>query len=67
MSRKKDWVTWCKYWGQGETGVLDYLARYVHRIAITNSRIIGMDDENVTFRYPEARLPGPATQAATHT
>ncbi len=52
---KKDWVTWCKYWGQGETAVLDYLGRYVHRIAITNSRIIDMDDENVTFRYKDRK------------
>ena len=46
----KDWVAWCKHWG-GETAVLDYLARYVHRIAITNRRIIAMDKHTVAFRY----------------
>ena len=47
----RDWVAWCKPWGQGETAVLDYLARYVHRIAITNRRILAMDGRTVTFRY----------------
>lgn len=45
------WVAWCKSWGEGETAVLDYLARYVHRIAITNGRILAMDERTVTFRY----------------
>ncbi len=52
---KRDWVTWCRPWGQGETAVLDYLARYVHRIAITNARIIKMDDKTVTFRYKDRK------------
>jgi hypothetical protein len=49
------WVVWCKPWGQGETGVLDYLARYVFRIAITNARLIGMDEATVTFRYKDRK------------
>ena len=51
----KKWVVWCKYWGSGETSVLDYLARYVHRIAITNTRIVAMDERTVTFRYKERK------------
>ena len=51
----KKWVVWCKYWGRGETAVLDYLARYVHRIAITNARIVAMDERSVTFRYKERK------------
>jgi hypothetical protein len=31
--------------------VLDYLARYVFRIAITNTRIVGLDHRTVTIRY----------------
>ncbi|MFY9830249.1 MAG: transposase, partial [Rhodoplanes sp.] len=38
-------------WGQGEQAVLDYLARYVFRIAITNARIVGLDDAGVTVAY----------------
>lgn len=45
------WVAWCKSWGEGQTAVLDYLARYVHRIAITSGRILAMDENTVTFRY----------------
>lgn len=48
-----NWVAWCKCAGQGHTPVLDYLARYVHRIAITNTRILAMDHATVTFRYKQ--------------
>ena len=51
----REWVAWCKSWGQGETAVLDYLARYVHRIAITNGRILAMDERTVTFRYKDRK------------
>ena len=51
----RDWVAWCKSWGQGETAVLDYLARYVHRIAIANRRILAIDERTVTFRYKDRK------------
>lgn len=51
----REWVAWCKPWGQGEHAVLDYLARYVHRIAITNGRILAMDERTVTFRYKDRK------------
>ena len=51
----REWVAWCKRWGQGQTAVLDYLARYVHRIAITNRRILEMDERTVTFRYKDRK------------
>ena len=47
---KRAWCSFCKHYGHGKQTVLDYLARYVFRIAITNARIIGMDDTHVTFR-----------------
>src|SRR5205823_12483345 len=37
---KKSWVVQITPWGEGADGVLRYLARYVHRVAITNSRIV---------------------------
>ena len=52
---RKKWVVWCKHSGEGETAVLDYLARYVYRIAITNARIVAMDERTVTFRYKERK------------
>jgi hypothetical protein len=35
--------------------VLNYLGRYVHRIAITNQRILDIEDGRVTFRYRDTR------------
>jgi Putative transposase/Transposase zinc-binding domain len=52
----KPWVTQCTPWGEGEQGVLDYLARYVFRVAITNARIVDLDDHTVTIRYKDRRL-----------
>ena len=45
------WVVRITPWGEGEDAVLRYLARYVLRIAITNSRIVGLDQNTVSFRY----------------
>jgi len=47
----KPWVTHCTAWGDGAVAVLQYLARYVFRVAITNNRIVGLDDNGVTIRY----------------
>lgn len=52
---EKKWVAWCKPWGQGEQALLDYLGRYVHRVAITNSRILAIGENTVTFRYKERK------------
>jgi len=49
--RHKDWLVYCKPTLQGPDKVLNYLARYVHRGAIANSRIIAIEDGKVTFRY----------------
>ncbi len=51
----KDWVVHSLHYGQGEHVVLNYLARYVFRIAITNHRIISMDQSHVTFRYKDRK------------
>jgi hypothetical protein len=51
---KKDWVVHCQHAGAGQK-VLDYLGRYVFRIAICNSRIERFQDGEVTFRYRDNR------------
>ena len=51
---KKEWVVYCKPPLTNSKKVLRYLGRYVHRIAIANSRIESMDNGNVTFRYHES-------------
>jgi hypothetical protein len=49
-----DWVVKIKPPIKNPKKVLDYLGRYVHRIAIANSRIISLKDGMVTFRYQES-------------
>ena len=47
----KPWVVYCKPAVQGSERVLQYLARYVHRIALANSRLVRIENGQVTFRY----------------
>ncbi len=49
------WVVWAQCIDYGVEHVLDYLGRYVHRIAIANNRIIAMDDTHVVFRYKDRK------------
>jgi hypothetical protein len=51
---RTEWVVHVQHAGTGER-VLDYLARYVFRIAIVNSRLERFDDGHVTFRYRDGR------------
>jgi hypothetical protein len=51
---KKDWVVHCKAAGQGRQ-VLNYLARYIFRVAISNSRLERFENGQVTFRYRDNR------------
>jgi hypothetical protein len=48
------WVVHAQPAGDGAR-VLDYLARYLFRVAITNSRLEQIDDDRVTFRYRDNR------------
>jgi hypothetical protein len=48
---KKKWVVYCKPPFDGTKGVLEYLGRYTHRIAISNHRIVKMEDDEVSFRW----------------
>lgn len=47
---KKKWVVHCQHAGHGQK-VLEYLGRYVFRVAITNSRLESIENGQVTFRY----------------
>jgi hypothetical protein len=49
------WVIYCKPTVQGTEKVLQYLARYVHRVAFANSRLLSLEDGQVTFRYQQRR------------
>jgi len=52
---RKPWVVYAKPTVQGSGLVLRYLARYVHRVAITDARILSVTASGVTFRYQAAR------------
>jgi hypothetical protein len=47
---RRKWVSYCKHYGRGNDAVLNYLSRYVFQTAISNARILRMDDTHVTFR-----------------
>jgi hypothetical protein len=42
----------------GPEAVLAYLSRYTHRVAISNRRLIALDETGVTFRYKDYRRDG---------
>src|SRR4249919_3290804 len=56
--RNKDWVVYAKRPFGGPQEVLRYLARYTHRVAISNRRLISADDKGVTFKWKDYRLDG---------
>jgi hypothetical protein len=43
----------------GPKAVLAYLSRYTHRVAISNSRLIRMDERGITFLVKDYRVSGP--------
>jgi hypothetical protein len=49
--RRTDWVVYAKRPFAGPEQVLAYLARYTHRVAIANSRLVSIDDGTVAFRW----------------
>src|SRR5258708_3060249 len=56
--RKKNWVVYAKPPFGGPAAVLAYLSRYTHRVAISNRRLISLDESGVTFRYKDYRRDG---------
>jgi hypothetical protein len=50
---QRQWVSFCKHYGHGNDAVLTYLSRYVFRTAISNARVLGMDQTHVTFRWKD--------------
>lgn len=58
--RKIDWVVYAKEPFAGPKAVLAYLSRYTHRVAISNSRLIRVNQRGVTFRVKNYRVKGSA-------
>ncbi|MCI0431134.1 MAG: IS91 family transposase [Rhodospirillales bacterium] len=53
--RRVEWVVYAKPPFGGPAQVLAYLGRYTHRVAIANSRLVGVSDREVTFRWRDYR------------
>ena len=56
--RRMKWVVYAKPPFGGPAAVLSYLSRYTHRVAISNSRLIALDDRGVTFKWKDYRAKG---------
>ena len=56
--RRAEWVVYAKKPFAGPKQVLAYLARYTHRVAIANSRLIDLDETHVSFRWKDYRESG---------
>jgi hypothetical protein len=56
--RRIEWVVYSKRPFGGPGAVLAYLARYTHRVAISNSRLIACDATGVSFRWKDYRADG---------
>jgi hypothetical protein len=55
--RQTDWVVYAKPPFGGAQQALEYLGRYTHRVAISNQRLLAMDDDHVTFQWKDYRQP----------
>lgn len=56
--RKCEWVVYAKRPFAGPEAVQAYLSHYTHRVAVSNSRLISLDDRGVTFRWKDYRAKG---------
>ena len=56
--RQCEWVVYAKRPFAGPSAVLAYLSRYTHRVAISNRRLVALDDRGVSFRWKDYRAKG---------
>jgi hypothetical protein len=56
--QKCEWVVYAKRPFAGPAAVLAYLSRYTHRVAISNRRLVALDERGVTFRWKDYRAKG---------
>ena len=54
--RRSEWVVYAKRPFAGPKAVLAYLSRYTHRVAISNSRLVALDNDGVTFKWKDYRI-----------
>ena len=56
--REQEWVVYAKRPFSGPAAVLAYLSRYTHRVAISNRRLVALDERGVSFRWKDYRAKG---------
>jgi hypothetical protein len=56
--RKTEWVVYAKEPFSGPEAVLAYLSRYTHRVAISNHRLVSLNNDAVTFKWKDYRAKG---------
>ena len=56
--RACEWVVYAKRPFAGPAAVLAYRSRYTHRVAISNRRLLALDERGVTFRWKDYRASG---------
>ena len=56
--RAQEWVVYAKRPFAGPAAVLAYLSRYTHRVAISNRRLVALDERGVSFRWKDYRAKG---------
>ena len=55
-ARQCEWVVYAKRPFKGPEAVLRYLSLYTHRVAISNSRLVSANQQNVTFKWKDLSL-----------
>jgi hypothetical protein len=55
---QKDWVVYCKAPFKNANAIVKYLGNYSHRVAISNERLLSVDESSVTFRYKDYKQKG---------
>lgn len=51
---RQEWVVYCKSPLKNPEKVMDYLGRYTHRVALSNDRLVKLEDNYVTFRWRDS-------------
>ena len=64
--RRCEWVVYAKRPFAGPEAVLAYLSRYTHRVAISSSRLIAMDERGITFKWKDYRIKAGAKDKTRH-
>jgi hypothetical protein len=56
--KEREWVVYAKRPFAGPQQVLDYVGRYTHRVAISNNRLVDIENDQVSFRWKDYRTDG---------